>query len=305
MSALNFGGLETEYPEYTEYARSRYVVLPIPYDQTSTWHQGADKGPAAILHASANMELYDIETRSEPFLAGIHTAEALLCDAPPDVLYEQVRDQVRHYIADGKFVLTLGGNHCVPIGSCQAACEAYERERVSILQIDAHSDLRESYQGNAYSHACAMARMQRWAKPVGVGIRSMDSSERENIDKADIFLASDLHRDPHWIDKVMEKLEDKVYLTIDLDGLDPSIMPATGTPEPGGLGWYQVMDLLTRLFAEKQVLSADIVELCPRPELFHADFLAAKLAYKILALHYRAEHPFEKGLNKEIAHAKS
>ncbi len=277
------------------------MVLPIPYDQTSTWHQGADKGPAAILHASANMELYDIETRSEPFLAGIHTAEPLVCDAPPDVLYEQVRDQVRQYIADGKFVLTLGGNHCVPIGSCQAACEAFPREKVSILQIDAHSDLRESYQGNAYSHACAMARMQAWAKPVGVGIRSMDSSERENVDQADIFLASDIAADPHWIDKVMAKLEDRVYLTIDLDGLDPSIMPATGTPEPGGLGWYQVMNLLTRLFAEKQVLSADIVELCPRPELFHADFLAAKLAYKILALHYRAEQEIEHAKNATLA----
>ena len=267
------------------------MVLPIPYDRTSTWHQGADKGPTAILQASANMELYDIETRSQPFLAGIYTADPVLCDAPPDVLYAQVRDQVRPYIADGKFVLTLGGNHCVPIGACQAACEPFDREQVSILQIDAHSDLRESYQGNAYSHACAMARMQAWAKPVGVGIRSMDISEQENVARADIFLASAIARDPHWIDRVIEKLEDRVYLTIDLDGLDPSIMPATGTPEPGGLGWYPLMDLLERVFAEKQVLGADIVELCPRPELFHADFLAAKLAYKILALHYRAENP--------------
>lgn len=287
MPALNYGGLEDE---YLDYSSARYLILPIPYDRTSTWHQGADLGPEAILKASMNMELYDIETDSEPYLAGIHTAEPLICDAPPDQLYQQVLSQTRQYVADGKFVLTIGGNHCVPIGSSQACCEALPRELVSVLQIDAHTDLRESYQGNAYSHACAMARMREWAKPVSVGIRSMDVSEREHLTNGSIFLASMIQREPNWIQQVLEQLESDVYLTIDLDGLDPSIMPATGTPEPGGLGWYQLMDLLEAVFKHKQVLGADVVELCPRPGLFHADFLAAKLVYKIIALHHQAEN---------------
>lgn len=286
MSRLNFGGLE---PEDRQYADARYVVLPIPYDRSSTWQQGADQGPRAILEASANMELYDIETDSEPYLAGIYTAEPLLCEAPPDQLYEKVLAQARRYVADGKFLMTIGGNHSVPIGSSRACCEALPREQVSILQIDAHSDLRDSYQGNAYSHACAMARMQEWGQVVGVGIRSMDRSEKENVAKAKIFLASEIAHDPQWIDKVLESLADNVYLTIDLDGLDPSIMPATGTPEPGGLLWYPLLELLERTIASKNLLGCDVVELCPRPGLFHAEFLAAKLVYKIMAFHHQAE----------------
>lgn len=283
--SLNFGGLE---PEFSRYETAKYVVLPVPYDRTSTWKQGADQGPQAILDASANMELYDIESDAEPYLAGIYTAEALICDAPPDQLYEQVLAKARKYVADGKLLVTLGGNHCVPIGSCRAACEALPREQVSILQIDAHSDLRESYQGNAYSHACAMARMQEWGQPVGVGIRSMDISEKENVAKATIFTADAIHRNPDWVQDVVASLAPNVYLTIDLDGLDPSIMPATGTPEPGGLLWYQVMDLLEKTIASRKLLGFDIVELCPQPGFFHAEFLAAKLTYKIMALNEAA-----------------
>lgn len=281
MSAPNYGGLDEA---DTCYESARYVVLPIPYDRSSTWQQGADQGPAAILEASANMELYDIETDSEPYLHGIHTAAPIVFDGPPDQLYEQVLKQARGYVADGKFLLTIGGNHSVPIGSSQACCERFERSQVSVLQIDAHSDLRDSYQGNAYSHACAMARMQEWAQPVGVGIRSMDSSEKDNVAQAKIFLASYVQRTPNWIDEVVESLAPNVYLTIDLDGLDPSIMPATGTPEPGGLGWYDLMHLIEAVVQKKRLIGADVVELCPRPGFFHADFLAAKLVYKIMAL---------------------
>lgn len=286
MTQPNFGGLE---PEYSQYSTARYLVLPIPYDQTSTWQKGADQGPQAILAASANMELYDIETDSEPYLAGIHTAEPLLCTEPPDQLYEQVLKQSREIVRDGKMLFTIGGNHSVPIGACQACCEAHPREEVSILQIDAHTDLRESYDGNAYSHACAMARMKAWGKPVQIGIRSMDRSEREYLGDSQIFWASEIHHNPDWIDQVLAVLNDKVYLTIDLDGLDPSIMPATGTPEPGGLGWYQVLDLLESVLREKELLGCDLVELCPRPGLFHAEFLAAKLLYKIMAFHHHSD----------------
>lgn len=282
---LNFGGLEAE---YTAYDAAKYVVLPVPYDRTSTWKQGADQGPKAILEASANMELYDIETDAEPYLAGIHTLAPIVCEAPPDELYEQVLAVARKIISDGKVPVTLGGNHCVPIGSARAACEPFEREQVSVLQIDAHSDLRDSYQGSAFSHACAMARMQEWGQPVGVGIRSMDISEKENVAKASIFTADYIHKHPNWVDEVVAKLAPNVYLTIDLDGLDPSIMPATGTPEPGGLLWYQVMDLLEKVIASRKLLGFDIVELCPQPGFFHAEFLAAKLTYKIMALNEAA-----------------
>jgi len=280
LTALNFGGLEAQ---DTAYKRARYVVLPIPYDHTSSWQKGSEHGPEALLKASANLELYDIETDSEPYLAGIHTAQPLHCEAPPDQLYTEVLAQARRYVRDGKTLITIGGNHAVPIGSAQACCEAFGREEVSILQLDAHTDLRESYQGNAYSHACAMARMKAWGQPVQVGIRSMDSSEKEHIGDSQIFLASTIQRQPDWIQQVLNCLRDKVYLTIDLDGLDPSIMPATGTPEPGGLLWYQVMDLLEQVISQKQLLGWDVVELCPQPGFFHADFLAAKLIYKIMA----------------------
>lgn len=286
MNNFNFGGLDAS---DTEYEHARYVVMPVPYDLGSTWRQGADKGPNALLEASANMELFDIETRTEPYLAGIHTTEPVMCQDTPDVLYKAVLQQARQHVQAGKFLITLGGNHSVPIGSCQAACEHFPRDQVSILQIDAHSDLRESYQGNAYNHACAMARMKAWGNPVGVGIRSMDSSELEAVEKANLFLASDIQRNPDWIADVLSCLKPNVYLTIDLDGLDPSIMPATGTPEPGGLGWYQVLDLIEAVIKRRHLLGYDVVELCPQPGFFHANFLAAKLVYKIMAAHYAKE----------------
>lgn len=275
-----FGGLE---PEFSQYENSRYVILPVPYDQTSTWLRGADKGPEAILEASAHMELYDLETGTEPYRAGIHTAPPLYCDQPPDILFTQVLARARQILADGKFLITLGGNHCVPIGACKACCERV-RGPVSILQIDAHSDLRESYEGNAFSHACAMARMKEWGHPVGVGIRSMDRSELENVRQATIFTASYIHRTPHWIQEVVNSLENDVYLTIDLDGFDPSIMPATGTPEPGGLLWYPTLELLEAVIQHKNLLGFDVVELCPGENTFPAHFLAAKLIYRLIAM---------------------
>lgn len=275
-----FADLEAE---FCQYHSSRYVILPVPYDQTSTWLRGAEKGPEALLEASAHMELYDLETGTEPYRAGIYTDPPLYCEAPPDVLFTQVLDRARQIVADGKFLITLGGNHCVPIGSSKACCEQVAGP-VSILQIDAHSDLRESYEGNAYSHACAMARMKEWGHPVGVGIRSMDISELENVRQAKIFTASYIHRTPHWIQEVVDSLEAHVYLTIDLDGLDPSIMPATGTPEPGGLLWYPTLDLLEAVIRQKTLIGFDVVELCPGENTFPAHFLAAKLVYRLIAM---------------------
>ncbi len=279
MYENNFGGLEEI---YSNYESSKFVVLPIPYDKTSTWGRGAENGPQAILEASANMELYDIETNSEVYKKGIYTSEPIITDEDPEYLFEKVREKVSGFIKDKKIVVTIGGNHCVPIGSCKAYCEEYEH--VSVLQIDAHSDMRESYNGNRFSHASAMARMKDWAKPVMIGIRSMDTSELENVKGKDIFYASYIRKNPQWIDEAVNCLTENVYLTIDLDGFDPSIMPATGTPEPGGMYWYETIDLIEKVAKEKNIIGFDVVELCPNESSSPSNFMAAKLIYKTMSL---------------------
>ncbi len=278
MENKNFGGLEAE---FSDYQKAKFVVLPVPYDQTSTWGRGAENGPEAILEASCNMELYDIETNTEVYRKGIFTADPIITDDPPEILFETVTKAAKAYLKDNKILVTIGGNHSVPIGSCKAYCDKYEN--VSVLQIDAHSDMRESYQGNKFSHASAMARMKEWAKPVMVGIRSMDSSELENVKGRDIFYASYIRKNPGWINEVVDCLTENVYLTIDLDGLDPSIMPATGTPEPGGLYWYETLDLIEKVAKEKNIIGFDVVELCPNAASNPANFLTAKLIYKIMS----------------------
>ncbi len=273
----NFGGLEDK---YSSYDTAKFVVLPVPYDITSTWGKGAENGPGVILEASANMELYDIETNIEVYKAGIFTAEPIITDESPDLLFDRVYKKAKGYLNDNKILVTIGGNHSVPVGSCKAYCDKYEN--VSVLQIDAHSDMRESYQGNKYSHACAMARMKEWAKPVMVGIRSMDSSELENVKGRDIFYASYIRKNPQWVNEVVSALTENVYLTIDLDGFDPSIMPATGTPEPGGLYWYETLDMIERVAKERNIIGFDVVELCPNAASNPSNFMAAKLIYKIM-----------------------
>lgn len=275
----NFGGLEEE---YSSYENSKYVILPVPYDKTSTWGRGSENAPEAILEASANMELYDIETGIEAYKKGIFTSEPIITEEDPQYLFEMVRERTKKFIDDNKTIITIGGNHCVPIGSCKSYTEKFSN--VSVLQIDAHSDMREEYQGNAFSHACAMARMKDWAKPVMVGIRSMDKSELENLKGKDVFYASYIRKNSNWVDEVVNALTDNVYLTIDLDGFDPSIMPATGTPEPGGLYWYETLDMIEQVAKNKNIIGFDIVELAPNSSSNSSNFMAAKLIYKIISL---------------------
>jgi len=177
--------------------------------------------------------------------------------------------------------VTIGGEHSVTIGVVEALAEKYKE--VTVLQLDAHSDMREDYDGSKYNHACAMARAKDHFPVVQVGIRSVDSSELKNIKKENLFLASEIQKDKTWKDKVVNRLSKKVYLTIDLDVFDPSIIPSTGTPEPGGLGWYEVIDLIEKVIKEKELIGFDVVELCPNPNDQAPDFLAAKLIYKILS----------------------
>jgi agmatinase len=200
-------------------------------------------------------------------------------------MVEEVRKQVQHYIESGKFVVVIGGEHSVSVGSVQAHIS--KDKHITILQLDAHCDMRDEYEGSKYNHACVMARISELCPVVQVGIRSMDVSEKAAINESRIFYAGEIHRSDNWIERVISKLSDKVYLTIDLDVFDPSIMPSTGTPEPGGLLWYDVLRLLKAVFESKEIVGFDVVELCPDERNKAPDFLAAKLVYKLLSYKFK------------------
>jgi agmatinase len=278
----NFGDLPEEYSAPDS---SRVVIIPVPYDGTSTWIKGADKGPAAIIEASTHMELYDIETDSEVHKKGIFTAGPVDGQELPEDMVKSVTEQVRHYFRDNKFVIVLGGEHSVSLGPVRAHVE--KNTDITVLQLDAHSDLRDEYEGSKYNHACVMARIKELCPIVQVGIRSMDSSEKQALDKNRVIFASEISTNKNWIEKVLSKLSKNVYVTIDLDVFDPSIMPSTGTPEPGGLFWYDVLGLMRIVFENRNVVGFDIVEMCPDERYKAPDFLAAKLIYKLLSYKFR------------------
>lgn len=278
----NFGGLPAA---YSKYRTSSITILPIPFDRSSSWMKGSAKGPRAIINASKNMELYDIETGSEVYRNGIHTAKEITARTSRSMV-DKVRSGVRKCLRDEKFVVVLGGEHTVSLGSIMAHHEQFKN--LSILHLDAHSDMRDSYEGNRYSHACVMARVKDFNDHIiSAGIRSMDSSELKNINRNNIVYAPDMQKSGDWIKKVCGKLHRNVYITIDLDVLDPSIMPSTGTPEPGGLGWYDVIDLCEAVSKGKNIVGFDVVELCPSKNPA-PDFLAAKLIYKLLSFKFRS-----------------
>ncbi len=280
--ATNFGALP---PEYSGLADSRIVVVPAPYDLTSTWVKGADKGPDALLRASANLELYDIETDSQVYRHGIFTDEPIAGDLPPAKMVQAVRQRVQSHLTNNKFTIVVGGEHSVSVGAVQAYAGRYPD--MVVLQLDAHSDLRDEYEGSRYNHACVMARIREVCPILQVGIRSMDISEKPALVEDRVFFAEDIYGSAAWIDDVVAKLADRVYLTIDLDVFDPSIMPSTGTPEPGGLLWYDVLTLLETVCRRRTVVGFDVVELCPVETNWAPDFLAAKLIYKILSYKFR------------------
>lgn len=279
---IGYGGL----PEaFTNYSTSKVAVLPVAYDGTSTWVKGADKGPYALLEASANMEVYDIETNSEVYRIGIFTDEIMEGDfSSPDQMVSAVRSRTLKLINDGKLVATIGGEHSVSIGAVQAHARTYDH--LTVLQIDAHADMRSSYEGSPYNHACVMARVKELCPVVQVGIRSMDSSEKTNIDSHRVFWAHQLVANNSWMDEAIDLITSNVYITFDLDGFDPSIFPSTGTPEPGGLLWYPTLTFLRKVIESRNLVGFDIVELCPNPLDKSSDFLAAKLLYKILSYKY-------------------
>jgi len=265
----------------TKLETAKVVILPVPYDGTSTWMKGADRGPAALFHASQYLELYDIETDSEVYEQGIFTAPAVKEKGAPEKMVASVREAVSDFLAKEKFVVTIGGEHSVSIGAAQAHGQKYQN--LSVLQLDAHTDLRAEYHGSKYNHGCVMGRIKETLPIVQVGIRSMGADEKPFLEKDRVFFAHEIYNKNDWQDKAIAKLTDQVYISLDLDVFDPSVLPSTGTPEPGGLGWYQVMEFLKRVVKEKQVVGFDVVELCPNPNDKSSDFLAAKLIYMLLS----------------------
>lgn len=259
------------------------AILPVPYDRTSTWRKGADRGPSALLEASATVELYDIETASEPWRRGIATLAPVLHDGGPEELAGLVRARVAEILERGALPVVLGGEHSVTIGAVEAVTDAFPG--AGILQVDAHGDTRESYEGSTHNHACVMARARERGPVVQVGIRAVDASEMERLDPERVFWAHAIARrgDDGWMDEVVELLPERVYLTIDLDAFDPSLLPATGTPEPGGLGWYQVNELVRRVARRRRIVGFDVVELLPVPGEHASEFIAAKLVHRVLA----------------------
>jgi agmatinase len=276
---------------YGSEAFSKIALLPVPFDLTTTYQKGTDKGPSALIEASRNMEIYDIETDSEVFRHGIYTAPPVKAKTSKQML-EQTYQRTKELIAKGKFVVTLGGEHSISYGPIRAHAEHYKK--LTILQFDAHADLAEAYEDNPWSHASVMARvadLKGVVKIVSVGIRSMSHGELRYLDRPNTFFAHEIVNDPRWIDRVVKKLSGPIYISFDLDAFDSSLMPSTGTPEPGGLYWYDVLKLLRRVAEKKNVVGFDVVELLPRASDPAPDFLAAKLVYKILSYKFKKKKP--------------
>lgn len=268
--------------QYAHLENAKYVLLPVAYDGTSTFIKGADKGPQAIIDASDSIELYDVQFEMEPYTAGIYTDKYGYDFSTPDAMVQSVYTRVKHFIDKQKHIGILGGEHSVSVGSIKAFSEKYPD--LSVLQVDAHADLRDDYHDSIYNHACVMRRAQDFARVVQVGIRNVCTEEMHNIVKENIFYAHKMHNNNDWMEQAINRLTDHVYLTIDLDGLDPSVLPSTGTPLPGGLSWYTLITFLEKLFASKKIVGFDVVELCPQPYDKSSDVLAAVLVYKIICL---------------------
>jgi agmatinase len=274
---FNFCGLPEQ---FSCLKTSAIVILPVPFAETSTWLKGSDRGPDAIIEASRHLELYDRETDTEVYRKGICTEQALRTTGSESMI-TAVHAKTDTLIRQGKFVVAVGGEHSISIGAVRAHSAFYKD--MAVLHLDAHADLRDEYEGSRYNHACAVARMKESVdKVVSVGLRSMDSSERAELDEKLVFYADYVHENNDWTTEALAVLPTHVYVTIDLDVFDPGIMPSTGTPEPGGLDWYQVLRLLKTVSEQRVITGFDVVELCPSDNKA-PDFLAAKLIYKLLS----------------------
>jgi agmatinase len=281
---LAFGGTM---PTMKSFDDSRVVILPVPVDRTTSYVSGTRNGPREILEASSHMELWDEEVGADVHGVGIFTLPAMelpFGEMPP--LVDEIGRVAAEILSRDKFLVTLGGEHSITPPLVAAAAARFKG--LSVLQIDAHADLRDCYMGTPHNHACAMRRSLEYAPATQVGIRSMSTEEAETAPglNTKIFYDATMRKDPNWIDRVVDTLSGPVYITIDVDGMDPAIMPATGTPEPGGLSWYEILALLRATISRKTVVACDLVELSPLPGIMAPNFLCAKLIYKILTYRF-------------------
>lgn len=284
MKTKTYAGIPAELAKLEQ---AKIVLIPVPYDGTSTWQKGADKGPEAFLNASENMELYDIETDTEVYKQGVYLADSVTENSSPEAMVDVVHQVTKKYIKKNKFVTIFGGEHSISIGTIRAFNEMYPN--LTVLQLDAHADLRESYDGSKCNHACAVYEASQTTNLIQVGIRSMDAIEKTVMDEEKTYFAHEMAVDDNWMDSAIDQMTDNVFITIDLDAFDSSILPSTGTPEPGGLLWYETLEFLKQVFEEKNVVGFDIVELCPNVIDKSSDFLAAKLYYKMLSYKFQNE----------------
>ena len=276
LEPFNFLGLEKQ-----DYEKAKVIIFPVPYNSTTYWKSETKDGPRAIIEASRHLELYDSELKKDPSRMGIFTLEQLEpSKASPEATIARIKKVISQLLQDRKFPMMIGGEHSITNGAIQAFRQKFSN--FSILQIDAHTDSRDEFEGTKWHHACVMRRARDFKIPVTqVGIRSVSEEEAEYFKKKkikSIFYAPDLP-----FNKIIATLKKNVYVTFDLDALDPSIMPSVGTPEPGGLGWYETLDLINAIAKKRKIIGADVVELCPIPGISDPDFLAAKLVYKIIS----------------------
>jgi agmatinase len=277
--------------EITDFSSARAVIVPVPFDGTTCYRPGTREGPQAIIDASRNLELYDAELRRSPYRVGIHTLRAVeILAGNAAAMVERIEHVTETLLESGKLIVTLGGDHLTSIGVVRAFARQFEQ--VSVLQIDAHADLREEYEGSALSSATIMRRvLDVCPRTAQVGIRSLSEPEAALVEerKLPMWLASEIHAQglrgrQDWIDEVVTSLSGEVYVTVDIDAFDPALVPGTGTPEPGGLGWYDVIDLLTAVSRAKRIVGCDVVELSPLVEGHVSPVVAAKLVYKLIGL---------------------
>ena len=286
---FTFGG---SLPEDSAFDRAQVVILPIPYEQTTTYGTGTKEGPHALIAASRHMELYDEELDYEVYQVGIHTLRELEPTASgPKAMLDRITEVTGELLDHGKFVVGLGGEHTIAFGLVRAYAERFPG--LSVLQFDAHTDLRDTYQGTPYNHASVLRRISEIVPAVQVGIRSLSREEATWVQEHNLrlFYASEVVGSPNSASAISEALTDQVYITICLDGFDPSIMPAVGTPEPGGLGWYDVLRIVRRVAETRHIVGFDVVELFPMPGNVAPDFLAAKLVYKVLGYRFKLGKP--------------
>lgn len=286
-NALVFGGALPYRPSFAE---ASAVVLPCPVDRTTSYVSGTRNGPHEILQASSHMELWDDEMKADVHGIGIFTLpEMELPFGEMAPLVDEIERVAYEVVGRDKFLVTIGGEHSITPPLVSAAARKYPG--LSVLQIDAHADMRDSYMGTVHNHACAMRRSLQFASVTQVGIRSLSTEEAEILPqlKSTVFYDADMRQDPKWIDAVVDSLASDVYITIDVDGLDPAIMPATGTPEPGGLSWPEITRLLRATAERRRIVAADIVELSPIPGMIAPNFLCAKLLYKLLTYRFAGD----------------